>query len=215
MDNLPLNHSGKEAQTDKDLKNAKFTFAANVILCLIICGLALAAMEYFNLKLNRQHAQAQTTEQLAEIRADLEFVINKNLALAQGVTSYISLNPDIDQASFSAYVDHLLHSENNIRNIGAAKDLTISLIHPLAGNEQALGLNYRENKDQAEAALKAIETDQIVLAGPLELIQGGVGLIGRQAVYQQSNNHLWGIISFVLDYPSVMESAIKNRDLDL
>lgn len=215
MDKLPLNHNGKEAQTDKDLKSAKFTFAANVILCLIICGLALAAMEYFNLKLNRQHAQAQTTEQLAEIRADLEFIINKNLALAQGVTSYISLNPDIDQASFSAYVDHLLHSENNIRNIGAAKDLTISLIHPLAGNEQALGLNYRENKDQAEAALKAIETDQIVLAGPLELVQGGVGLIGRQAVYQQSNNHLWGIISFVLDYPSIMESAIDNRDLDL
>lgn len=211
MNNLPLNDNGMDAHSNKDLNNAKFTFAANVILCLFICSLALAAMEYFNLKAERQQAQTQVTEKLSEIRADLEFVINKNLALAQGVTSFISLNPNTDQATFSAYTDHLLRSENNIRNIGAAKDLTISLMHPLAGNEQALGFNYKSSKKQAAAALKAIETNQIVLAGPLNLIQGGVGIIGRQAVYRQSDNELWGIVSFVLDYPSVMQTAMKNR----
>lgn len=202
-----------DAQPNNDMNSPATTFAGSVVLCLLICSLALTVMEYFSLKSERQQAETLTTQQLSEIRAELEYVINKNLALTQGISSYISLNPDVDQTTFSTYTAQLLRTENNILNIGGAKDLIINLVHPLAGNEKALGLNYRDNEQQSAAALKAVTTGQIILAGPFERVQGGIALAGRQPVYRQSDNSLWGIVSFVLDYQSVLE-ALMNEQYD-
>ena len=57
-------------------------------------------------------------------------------------------------------------------------------MYPLAGNEAAIGLDYRTNEVQREAALRVRETGKLVVAGPLDLVQGGTGLIGRAPIYE-------------------------------
>ncbi len=55
------------------------------------------------------------------------------------------------------------------------------------------------------AVERAIATREITLSGPTELLQGGTGLIARQAVYV--NNKYWGLVNIVLDWTTVLERA--------
>ena len=72
----------------------------------------------------------------------------------------------------------------------------------MAGNERAIGLDYRNNEAQREAAFRARDTGELVLAGPVDLVQGGQGFIGRFPVFIDDGDGgktFWGIVSAVID----------------
>lgn len=85
--------------------------------------------------------------------------------------------------------------------------MVIKMTHPLKGNEKVIGLNFLENKAQREDAIKARDTNTIVMAGPLQLIQGSEALIARVPVYLPENNAFWGLLSVVLDIEKVYENS--------
>lgn len=147
--------------------------------------------------------ETQVRQKLTNYRSKFETLINSNLMLIEGLTAYIAINPNITQEEFSKYVSLLLKRKNNIRNIAAAKDLVITHMFPLAGNEAALGLNFRKNKNQRATAELAMKLNDTVIAGPLTLVQGGVGLIGRLPVV--IGQEQWGLVSVVLDYNNILE----------
>ena len=45
-------------------------------------------------------------------------------------------------------------------------------MYPIKGNEKAMGLDYRENVDQRDAVMRMANSRQMVLAGPVDLVQG-------------------------------------------
>ena len=157
----------------------------------------------------------RVSQKLGMLRSNLEFELYTNIELIRGAAAYISLNPDIEQSGFSRYVSRLLEQRNNIINIAGARGFVVNLIYPVAGNEKALGLDYRTNEEQRESAFTAADTGSPVLDGPVNLVQGGVGFIARLPVI--SDNGVWGIISVVLDYRGVLSDAgfIAERELDL
>src|SRR5690606_24169194 len=96
----------------------------------------------------------------------------------------------------------LLDRDTQIRNIAVAPDLVVTMIYPLERNIRALGLDYARNTAQREAALRARDTGRLVLAGPVDLVQGGQGFIGRFPVFVEDEaglQHFWGIVSAVVD----------------
>ncbi|MFX5180184.1 CHASE domain-containing protein, partial [Acinetobacter baumannii] len=70
-----------------------------------------------------------------------------------------------------------------IRSLAIARGSTLVFIHPLAGNETAIGMNYMANAVQRDAVLRAIRTRTTVVAGPLQLVQGGTGLVSRSPIF--------------------------------
>ena len=87
-----------------------------------------------------------------------------------------------------------------LRNIAAAPDLVIRYMHPVKGNEKAIGLDYRAIKEQYTAIKKTIDAKQLTIAGPVNLVQGGVGFIARYPIYIEKDNRkeFWGLVSAVL-----------------
>jgi sensor domain CHASE-containing protein len=130
-----------------------------------------------------QHERTHVIDQLAQLRARLESAINGNLVMIQGLTTTIAAQPDIDEEAFARIARGLISAKRPLRNIGGAPGLIISLMYPLDSNEAAIGLDYRTYPGQRDAALHAVETGLPVVAGPLPLVQGGTGLIARQAVF--------------------------------
>ncbi len=97
-----------------------------------------------------------------------------------------------------------------IQNITIAPDGIISQVYPREGNELALGLDFsREGPGNREAIL-AREVNDIVMAGPFPLVQGGLGLVGRLPVWRENasgNRQYWGIVSITLKYPDILAAA--------
>ncbi|XOV78849.1 MAG: EAL domain-containing protein [Aestuariibacter sp.] len=182
-------------------------FVLSTALSFLVVIIALVVFEVVNFRQERQDETREINRQLAELRSDVEFTINNNLNLAKGLATFISVNPNVEQQEFSQFTKQLLSEEHQIRNIGAAKDLVISHIYPIAGNESTIGFNYLESPQQKMGVLKALELGKIVLAGPLNLVQGGIGLIARSPIYNSVSGESWGVLSVVLNHLEVLQAS--------
>jgi diguanylate cyclase (GGDEF)-like protein/PAS domain S-box-containing protein len=126
---------------------------------VIAVGIALAVTvvtgiyaEVQKRAVHRQSARATVSEQLGLVRARIEGNINSNLQLIRGLVAVIATQPDIDQEQFGRIAGNLLGNQSQIRNVAAAPGLVVSLMYPIEGNEKAIGLDYRKNVQQREAA---------------------------------------------------------------
>ena len=194
---------------------------ALVILLVIAAGLAA---EYRNRQLHKEQQRAEVLSRVNLIRARLEGKIDANIQLLRGLAATLSTEPEMDQARFSKLAEALITGESQIRSIAAAPDLVVSLTHPLKGNEAAIGLDYRQNPEQREAALRARDTGGLVLAGPLELVQGGRALVGRIPVFineagneeTKQGRRFWGIVSANIDVERLYrESGLLDSEIPI
>jgi diguanylate cyclase (GGDEF)-like protein len=154
-----------------------------------------------NSVLNQERARASVMAEMSLVRAKLEGNINSNIQLVRGLVSVMSAEPSMTQGRFAGLVSNLFEEQSQLRSIAAAPDLVVTMTYPLAGNEKAIGLDYRQNDAQREAALRARDTGNLVLAGPVMLVQGGRGFVGRFPVHTDSpgGRIFWGVISAVVD----------------
>ena len=176
-------------------------------LAVVLCG---AFADHQNRQLFEERSRAEVLSKLGLIQAKLEGDINGNVQLVRGLVSAISTEPDIAQARYAELAANLLKSRSQIRNIAGAPGLVVSLQYPLDGNEKALGLDYRTNPAQREAALRARDSGDVVLAGPVDLVQGGRGIIARFPVFANeagAAKRFWGIISAVIDVDGLYRDA--------
>jgi diguanylate cyclase (GGDEF)-like protein len=171
---------------------------AAIAIVVILCAAGFA--EFQNREIFRQHLRAEVRAQIELIRAKLEGNISGNIQLVRGLVATVSTEPEMNQDRFAALASSLLHDKSQIRSVAGAPDLVVSLVYPLKGNEKALGLDYRRNQAQRAAALRARDTGELVLAGPVDLVQGGIAFIGRFPIYvDRAEGGFWGIVSAVID----------------
>ncbi|TVR05452.1 MAG: response regulator [Spirochaetaceae bacterium] len=138
--------------------------------------------------------------QLSTLRAQLERNVYVNASRVDGLVVAIGLEPELSLDRFNALAAPLIDEYPQLRNIGAAPDLVVRYMYPLEGNEAIVGVDYREIPAQADAALQARQEGELILAGPVDLLQGGQGLIGRIPVFlDQGADGFWGLISVVID----------------
>ncbi|MDF1601754.1 EAL domain-containing protein [Mesorhizobium sp. YIM 152430] len=190
-------------------------------LHLLLATMVVVAAAIFALNQNQnvfdQKLRSDVLSKSSLVRAKLEGSINANIQLVRGLVASIETNPDIGQAEFSELVGSLLTQELQIRHIAAAPDLVVKLIHPIEGNERAIGLDYRTSETQRDAVFKARNSGELVLAGPVDLVQGGQGFIGRFPVFSRNAmgvREFWGIVSAIVDVEQLYrQSGLLDADL--
>ncbi len=170
------------------------------VAVLVVAGSAVFA-DSQNRALQDQQLRAQVTRQAGVLRASLEGNINGNLQLVRGLVATLVTEPGMGQTRWSRLASQLFKQHSQLRNIAAAPDLKVTLIYPVAGNEASLGLDYSRNGEQRAMAHRARDTGRLVLAGPVNLMQGGQGFIGRFPVLlgDHAPYRFWGIVSAVVD----------------
>ncbi len=199
------------------------------VAALLVMGIALAV--YFVERENdRQHASAARVaaqDHLAVLRSQLVGALNGDVQLVKGMVSVIAARPELSQREFERAAQPLFGGGTNLRNIGAAPDMVIRMMYPMAGNEGAIGLDYRKTPAQFEMADRARTSGRMVMAGPLPLAQGGIGIVARIPVFVEDaseRRRFWGLISAVIDVEQLyrnsgllddalpVEVAIRGRD---
>ncbi len=171
-----------------------------VLLALVLLGIGVVG-ERLNDERHALAVRSDVQTRLVGLRDRLNSQLVSDLQLVRGLVSVINLDPDLDQRRFEQAVLPLLAGNTHLRNVAAAPGMVIRLMVPMQGNERAIGLDYRRTPGQAEAAERARVTGQVVLAGPLPLVQGGNGLIARLPVFllTPEGQTFWGLVSAVID----------------
>lgn len=185
-----------------------------MLLFAVILVMTFYFYRYENLLLQqkiREEAQVEMND------VYLKFSSNalEDLSFVKGLKYLIESNPDITQDEFVDYAVNIVGGSPRYRNVAAARDLVISHMYPVAGNEAAIGLNYRNIASQWPAVKAAIDQKNIIMAGPINLVQGGRGFIFRVPVILKSGTaeeKLWGIISAVMDYDAVVSVLVPQEN---
>jgi len=188
---------------------------AVIATCVVGCGAIFADRQ--NLEIHRQEVRASTLAKVNLIRAKLEGNVNSNLQLVRGLVAIVASEPDIDQARFAEVVASLLTHRSQLINVTGAPDFIVRFMYPARGNPRVLGLNYLEEAHLRGPALRARDKGEPVVAGPLDLVAGGKGLVGRFPVFvraEDGSRQFWGLVSAIVDMNRLyVESGISGADL--
>jgi diguanylate cyclase (GGDEF)-like protein len=182
--------------------------AAAALVVLVVGAAGLLEWRFREQRANEQ--RLEVLERLGSARSRLEGVIANNLSLTNGLAAFVAANPDLSQEEFAAYARNVIAREPSLRNLVAAPGLVVRYVYPLAGNEAVLGLDYRTNPAQREAAERVLQSGEMVVAGPVELVQGGVALIGRAPVFIDMPGRprvTWGLVSAPIELRRVLQLA--------
>ncbi|UZP66200.1 diguanylate cyclase [Desulfovibrio mangrovi] len=180
---------------------------AAVTLLLVVVFLDVVTQRYlYDKHLSEQHEYVFL--KLGALRHQIEKELTANLLLIQGTANFISVTDNLTDDLFRQFAQETLKGENLLRNIAAAPDFTMRFVYPLKGNEAVLGVHYKDLTAQWPLVQKAYESRSLVIAGPIKLLQGGTGLIGRAPVFIQNGNVsvFWGMISAVIDMDTLFAS---------
>ncbi|SDI11874.1 sensor domain-containing diguanylate cyclase [Propionivibrio dicarboxylicus] len=149
--------------------------------------------------------------QASNIRSRLESQLNSLLFLSSGLSSYLVVrNQNLRQAEIHDILKALHGSNPKIRNFGIAVGYRLHYIYPLEGNESAVGLYYPDQKSQWPVIERTIREGKPVLDGPLDLVQGGRGLVFRSPIFIEG--HYWGLLSTVINAESLFAAAFEGMD---
>jgi diguanylate cyclase (GGDEF)-like protein len=187
-----------------------------IALCLICAAAVL--VEFRTRAQYVRDLRADVFNRTTYIRSRLEGIVSSDLQLIRGLTAAIAADPTMSQRRFSAFAASLMQTSDRITHIAAAPDLVITMVHPLAGNERAIGENYLRLPGQRDAVLKARNTGKLVLDGPVDLVQGGKGLVGRFPVFTDDGGagSFWGVVSAIIDVEAVYaQSGLTRSDMPI
>jgi sensor domain CHASE-containing protein len=160
------------------------------LLSLLIFLAGLVFTYWFALLHHRAdigHKRTVITARLDKARGEISRQLGSLIHLSQGLVSLVKIQNGITETQFVSMAREIVASEPKIRNIALAPKNIIRFVYPMRGNERALGLDYLKTPGQGEAILRAIQEKTTVVAGPVNLVQGGMGIISRTPIFLRNS----------------------------
>ncbi len=156
-------------------------------------------------------ARGRTADQVNLVQEQLSAKIIANLYLIEGLRIQLTQNPEWTQSEFAAYIEKLIANYSDVRHVAVSQDYVVKYLAPLAGNESALGMDYREVPAQLAAVQEVINLGHTVITNKVDLVQGGSAIIGRVPYYLSGSGagQKWGLIAVVWHLDVLFEPLEK------
>ena len=151
---------------------------------------------------------------LDDRQSEMEIIIdvaeqNIDQSLKYSYSAALSLALQIDEdgkiGNFDEVAPQLVDNNPNIDAIEIVPNGIITNVYPLEENKEALNYNILKDSTRNEEAYKAIESRRMFFAGPLELKQGGLTIIGRLPVFKK--NEFWGFVAVIIDFDNLIDQS--------
>ena len=175
---------------------------------LIACVLALSLtwrLEQADLQSLRQRTSLHAATYANALQRSTDRALSATYALAALVQQGNGVVRDFD-----AVVNKMLPFYPGASSLQLAPAGVVRSIAPLAGNEQAIGHNLLQDPTRTKAAFLARDSGRLTLDGPFNLVQGGVGAVGRLPVFLDDASgkpSFWGFTSVLIRFPATLEVA--------
>ncbi|WP_417666110.1 diguanylate cyclase [Pseudidiomarina sp.] len=142
-------------------------------------------------------------------KSNLESNLFRDVFLVDSLATVFNIDPKSAAENFVEIASRLLQKSKHVRSIGMGPNDVLVDVIPLEGNEKAIGLDFRTVPEQYTTIIAARDRGDIYLAGPVNLVQGGRGLIARIPVFNDYpiNLDYWGTVSVVIDYEQLINDA--------
>lgn len=152
------------------------------VLAALCAGLVVWALE--------RQERAQQRTQVADLAGDhvqaLQRAIELSLSANNALVALVRQgNGQVSQ--FEEIGTQMLPFYPGIAAMGLSPDGVVRQVIPRQGNESLIGFDQLNDPRQGPESARARASGRLTLAGPVELVQGGLGVVGRQPVYLEDS----------------------------
>lgn len=142
------------------------------------------------------------------------FNMEKTLQLYEGVCSgavgsIVSHSGNMEKLEIEELLPNLFKVIPACRNFAISKGSVIRYVYPVEENKSVLGFDISTNEEQNKDFTTMKMTGKSLVCGPVNLVQGGKGLIFRKPIYIQ--NKFWGFVSIVTDFDGFIETNFGDQ----
>lgn len=169
------------------------------------CGALIWHLEQQDLAQQRHQVSGLASDHARSLQRGIESALSANNVLVALVRQGQG-----EVQGFEAIGGQLLPFYPGIVAMGLAPNGVVQKVVPAQGNEALLGFDQLNDPAQGAEAALARDSGQLTLAGPLPLVQGGVGVVGRHPVYlsdERGQRHFWGFTHVTIRIADVLAAA--------
>ena len=152
------------------------------VLTFLIAAIGATALigrfERDRLRMERVHVTNHAGDHAHAIERHIANTLSAAYALAALVRQGNGQIP-----RFTDLAQEMLPFYPGVSALGLAPEGVVRSVIPLAGNEKAMGHDLLKDPTRNKEAVLARDTGQLTLAGPFNLVQGGLGAVGRLPVF--------------------------------
>lgn len=184
----------------------------------VVTILAILISEWFiqlDSDVHRKQELAQLETRIQHISAQIQKEIDNSLIIIEALESLMLLNNDITQNEFQVLTTRFLSTRPSVRQTQLSPNAIVTYINPHIDSDQVIGLDLKKIPDQSAVVERSILSGQMIMAGPLKLVQGGTGLVTRKPLYNREglNTRFWGFITVIIDMDALYsEVGIAPQD---
>lgn len=185
-------------------KSVKFEKYQPVIIAFAsLCIFFFAIFEYTQLSNDKKvkDIRDQLLDLMITKKSQLEKALSSRIYYTKGIAAYCSINPDISNDTFYKLADELINKDSVISSMSLSKDCILNAIYPFKGHEAAIGLNLLEHPLRRKIVESTIKTRNTFVAGPVNLVEGGVAFISYTPIFNRTLNDsskFWGVTDIVI-----------------
>lgn len=189
------------------LKRPKTIGTIVFFVMLTISGIAVK-LRYEVIKENEEREMSNT---INIVRQNFEEVF-KN-CYTSALTLAMTINDKGIPENFDKISEQLLNKNESIDAVQLVPNGVIKYVYPFEENKAALNYDIlNANSSVSYEAKKSIKSKIMFFAGPFQLKQGGIAVIGRLPVYK--NNKFWGFSAVIIKLETLLkQSGIKSIDI--
>ena len=181
------------------------------IVCFLFLLVATGSYTNYKKGLWEKDIRSNLMDILIGKKSKLEKALYSRIYYTRGVAAFVALKPDIKDAEFEELAKEYIKNDTVISTMALSRNCVINAVYPLKGHEAALGLNLLEHPERKEIVEKTIETHQTFVAGPVELVEGGIAFISYTPIFDkrsQNKNLFWGMTDIVIKQKSLFREAM-------
>ena len=196
----------------KKVKSKFRSIPPAIIGAVIFIILFIASNWYTNYKkgLWEKDIRSDILHVLTGKKSMLEKALFSRIYYTRGVAAFVALKPDISDQEFNKLAHEYIKNDTVINSMALSKDCILNAIYPYDGHESAIGLDLLKHPERKTMVEKTIETHLTFVAGPVELVEGGIAFISYTPIFdqtQETKNIFWGVTDIVIRQNSLLNEA--------
>lgn len=193
------------ASTPTPSRRPMTAFMAVFVLTAICAGALIWTLERQERAQQRTQAADMAGDHVQALQRAIELGLSANNALVALVRQGQG-----NVTQFEEVGTQMLPFYPGIAAMGLSPGGVVRQVVPRQGNENLIGFDQLKDPRQSAESIRARDTGLLTLAGPIELVQGGLGVVGRQPVYLddgQGRRSFWGFTYVTIRLPEVLAAT--------
>ena len=178
-----------------------------IVFLILSIGVSFIIQQRMEIINENEHHEMQST--LENIHQHIELCLKNSFSTA--LTLALTINDKGVSDDFNFISSELLKSNDCICAVQLVPNGVIKYVYPLEENASALNLDIFKTPNLRKEALQSIATKKMFFAGPFNLKQGGIGIVGRLPVFKK--NKFWGFSAVIIKLDRLFKmSGINSMD---